>query len=239
MQLADLAVGDQVAVPVDNPVLDAGEHRPHGLVRGRPVLPHAREARRALGDPVAVEQRNAELVLHAALQREIERRTRHAHHPHSATRKARDVFHGLVFEQTLIRRGHAVQRGDAVPGDGFGQRRGIGFRHDMQRRTMHQGRDQQDRIADDVRHRQHAIDPVGGTGVAQQAGGFRGDQQVAMAQHHPLRTRPWCPTCTSAPRPGARRLSRRARARVSSFNGPTPMPPNGPTARMAAPARAA
>jgi hypothetical protein len=52
---------------------------------------------------------------------------------------------------------------------------------------MHQRRNQQDRIADDVRHRQHAVDPIRGTGIAHEAGGSRRDQQVEMAEHHPFR----------------------------------------------------
>ena len=75
---------------------------------------------------------------------------------------------------------------DSLLGYGMGQRSGIGLRHNIQCAADQRG-DQQDRIPDDVGHRQHAVDAVGRTTLAKNSRSLRGKEQIAVAQHDFLR----------------------------------------------------
>src|SRR5439155_23318807 len=119
---------------------------------------------------------------------EVERRAGDGYDPQLAPFEPLNTLDRLVFEQALICSGHTEQAGNPLLSDGMGQRSGVGLGHNIQRGAMHQRGDQQDRIADDVGHRQHAVDAVARAALAKNSRSPCGKEQVAVAQHDALRS---------------------------------------------------
>src|SRR5260370_21700226 len=71
MQPPNLTSRRRNAVECSDPRLYSRQHSANRLVGARRIEAHARYPRRTFGDPVAVEQRTAELFFHARLQIQI------------------------------------------------------------------------------------------------------------------------------------------------------------------------
>ena len=186
MQLADLAVWHRRPVAAHQAHLDAGQDRADRAVRARCVGADAGNARCAFGDAVAIEQRLAELLFDHGLQRRIERRAGDVEAAQPSARQRIEAARGLVFEQPLVGRGHAEEQRYAVVADGFHESSRIVLRHDMDGAAADQSSRQDDGEADDVRHRQHAVDHVLRRGLAQHLRNVCVEQDVAVREHHAL-----------------------------------------------------
>src|SRR5581483_2788393 len=141
---ADFARWHFLALPIHDPVLDAGKKGADRLVRDRVLRTDPRQPWRTLGYAVIVQQRDTELVLDPLLEIEVERSAGNRHDPQTAPLEPLDALDRLVFEQTLICGRHTEQARNPLLGEGMSQRGGIGLGYDMQRAAVHQRSYQQD-----------------------------------------------------------------------------------------------
>jgi len=185
VKLADFTVSGGRAIATDELRFKPRHDRADRMVRPRRVRPDAGDSRRAFGDAVAVEQGQAKLLLDTRFELEIERRASHRDQTKSTAVELRQACIAAVFEQALIGRRHAVEDCDTFLRHRLHQCGRIVFRNQAHGGTDHQGHSEQ-RDADDMRDRQHAILHIVGGHLAKGGGAARAEQQIAMGQHHPL-----------------------------------------------------
>src|SRR6266849_3073403 len=117
VKLADFTSSHWYAVDCPDSGLDTRQQRSNRLIAAWRIEPNAGNSRRALGNAVAVGKRQAELLLDARLQIEVKRSAGHRNQAQRSAGELLETCHGLVFQQALIGRGHAVENGDPLFGD--------------------------------------------------------------------------------------------------------------------------
>ena len=186
MDLADLARGDGLAVGAEQAELDARDGLAHGIVAARPGHPGHGDGRRAFGDAVAVVQRQAEEPLDPFLEVEVERGAGGREQPELRQVQPGDALQRAMLADALEHRGHAEEPGDALPLQRRQRGLGLEARREVDRAAREQGGHQHRGEADDVRDRQHAVEPILRAHPAHDPRGGGDEQDVAVGQHDAL-----------------------------------------------------
>ena len=183
-QLAGLALRHVETIARHDAHLDAGDRQADRRVGARGVQAGLADGRTALGQAVAVVQRQAERGFDRALEAWVERRAAGVAKAQARRQRPGRVLHDR--QQAGIHRRHALHNGQLAGADRGQQGRGIETRRQLQASARVQGAEQHRGQAIDVGDRQAAPGAVLRVQAAQPARGRGHEQQAGVAQHHAL-----------------------------------------------------